>query len=84
MILRAAPAAVILILCRYLLQEQICLCEAAFLSTSDEAVPCDEDSEKCPICLHTFSTHEVGIPDTCNHTFYAVSNIGKRMLIPVQ
>jgi hypothetical protein len=82
MILRTAPAAVIviLILCKYLLQEQIYSCEAAFLSTSAEAVPRadssnDEDSEKCPICLHTFSTHEVG---------KLVSNSGQRMLIPVQ
>lgn len=84
MILRVPPAAVILILF-YLLQEEICPSEAAFLSTSNKAVPLansssDEDSEKCPICLHTFSIHEAGIPDT----FYAVSNSGQRMSIPVQ
>jgi PHD and RING finger domain-containing protein 1 len=55
---------------------QVCPCEVAFPSTSGEAVPhadssSDEDSEKCPICLDTFSTQEVGIPDTCNCTFCA-------------
>jgi hypothetical protein len=32
----------------------------------------DGDSENCPVCLDTFTTQEVGTPDTCNHTFCAV------------
>lgn len=62
-------ATMILILCKHLLQEQICPYEIALLSTSGEAVlhagnSSDEDSEKYPICLHTFSTREVRLPKT--------------------
>jgi hypothetical protein len=28
-----------------------------------------EEAEKCPICLNTFTTQEVGIPNSCIHTF---------------
>jgi PHD and RING finger domain-containing protein 1 len=31
----------------------------------------DGDSGKCPICLNTFTTHEVATSDTCDHTFCA-------------
>jgi hypothetical protein len=29
----------------------------------------DEDSEKCPICLATFTAQEIGTTDTCYHSF---------------
>jgi hypothetical protein len=31
----------------------------------------DGDSVKCPVCSVTFTTQEVGTPDTCDHTFCA-------------
>jgi hypothetical protein len=51
---------------------------AASPSTSSEAVPlvahvsdssCDEDSEKCPICLETFTEQETATTDACDHFF---------------
>lgn len=29
----------------------------------------DGQSEKCPICLLTFKTQDIGSPETCDHTF---------------
>jgi RNA polymerase subunit RPABC4/transcription elongation factor Spt4 len=29
------------------------------------------DKDKCPVCSTTFTTQEVGTPDTCDHTFCA-------------
>lgn len=31
----------------------------------------DGESEKCPICLLSFNTQEVGTPETCDHSFCA-------------
>jgi PHD and RING finger domain-containing protein 1 len=31
----------------------------------------DYSSVKCPVCSATFTTQEVGTPDTCDHTFCA-------------
>ncbi|GLV43661.1 uncharacterized protein CBL_07012 [Carabus blaptoides fortunei] len=38
---------------------------AAFSDSSDG------ESEKCPICLLSFNTQEVGTPETCDHSFCA-------------
>jgi hypothetical protein len=52
--------------------------EVASTSTSPAAVlpapdlsgsSSDGDSEKCPICLNTLETQEVGKPDSCDHLF---------------
>jgi hypothetical protein len=44
---------------------QVCPCEAVVNVESST----DGGEQKCPICLKTFTTQEVGIPDCCTHTF---------------
>ena len=37
---------------------------AAYMSDSS-----DGQSEKCPICLRSFTTQEIGTPEACDHSF---------------
>jgi hypothetical protein len=37
---------------------------AAYMSDSS-----DGQSEKCPICLLTFTMQEIGTPEACDHSF---------------
>lgn len=39
-------------------------------NSSDSDSSCD-DTEKCPICLHSFRDQEVGAPNVCDHSFCA-------------
>lgn len=39
---------------------------ASYMSDSS-----DGQSEKCPICLRSFSTQEIGTPESCDHSFCA-------------
>lgn len=45
--------------------------EGAFGETSAclDGMSSDEDSEKCPICLNSFSSQPVATPENCEHYF---------------
>jgi hypothetical protein len=42
-------------------------------SSSFEVIPppavCISESERCPICICSLTTQEVGTPESCNHSF---------------
>jgi hypothetical protein len=52
---------------------QVCPCEAELMSRSGvrvvNAESSSDETQQCPICLNTFSTQEVGTPNSCNHIF---------------
>lgn len=41
--------------------------EAGF--SSDSSLSSDGNSDKCPICLFSFTEQEIGVPDVCEHEF---------------
>ena len=50
----------------------MCATNECGLSTDSSSVSTvDEESEKCPICLHSFREQEVGKPNVCDHMYCA-------------
>jgi PHD and RING finger domain-containing protein 1 len=43
--------------------------DGAAVSTAYMSDSSDGQSEKCPICLLSFTTQEIGTPEACDHNF---------------
>lgn len=41
-------------------------------ASTSETSSNDDESERCPICLHSFRDQAIGTPDTCDHTYCAL------------
>lgn len=50
------------------LQQQLAEVQSEAGSSSDS---CDDATEKCPICLHSFRDQEIGTPSVCEHNYCA-------------